>query len=328
MLQHKHLLQEQKNLLAFSAGVDSTALLFLLLEHNISFDIAIVDYGIRAQSKEEVAYAQALAKEHHFTCHLLQAKRINTNFEANARALRYEFFEQLIKEHHYNNLLTAHHLGDRLEWMLMQLCRGAGCVSLAGMQALDRRKGYNIIRPLLHLDKPELQAYLQQHNYRYFIDASNSDPKYTRNTFRHNFATPLLQQYRQGIKKSFTYIDEDLQRLQEASPLQQCHALAYFVRTHTKNSDTLLIDKHLKSLGILMSANERALLKEHEAVVISRRYIVWFAPKHVFMAPYIKATKLEKQLKEQLRQLRVTPKLRGYLASDTTAVRLLSLLLQ
>ncbi|MFK5937771.1 MAG: ATP-binding protein, partial [Sulfurimonas sp.] len=54
-------LASSKNLLAFSAGGDSTALLFLLLENNIAFDIAIVDYGLRLQSKEEVSYAQSLA---------------------------------------------------------------------------------------------------------------------------------------------------------------------------------------------------------------------------------------------------------------------------
>ena len=68
MLQQKtkELLKNSKNLLAFSAGGDSTALLFLLLDNNIQFDIAIVDYGIRKQSKDEVAYAQELAKQYGF----------------------------------------------------------------------------------------------------------------------------------------------------------------------------------------------------------------------------------------------------------------------
>ena len=45
-------IKNQKNLLAFSAGVDSVALFFLLLEQNISFDIAIVDYNLIVQSKD------------------------------------------------------------------------------------------------------------------------------------------------------------------------------------------------------------------------------------------------------------------------------------
>ena len=57
-------LLNSKNLLAFSAGVDSTALFFILLQNNINFDIAIVNYNIRKQSKEEVEYAQELAHKH------------------------------------------------------------------------------------------------------------------------------------------------------------------------------------------------------------------------------------------------------------------------
>ena len=58
MLLHKELLLHDTNLLAFSAGVDSTALLFLLLENNIKFDIAIHNYGLREQSKDDYTYAQ------------------------------------------------------------------------------------------------------------------------------------------------------------------------------------------------------------------------------------------------------------------------------
>ena len=53
-----------KNLLAFSAGVDSSALFFLLLNAKIPFDIAIVNYNIREQSKDEVVYAKDLAKKY------------------------------------------------------------------------------------------------------------------------------------------------------------------------------------------------------------------------------------------------------------------------
>jgi len=50
----KNLIKTNKNLLAFSAGVDSSALFFILKQNNIDFDIAIVDYNLRAQSKDEV----------------------------------------------------------------------------------------------------------------------------------------------------------------------------------------------------------------------------------------------------------------------------------
>ena len=55
--------KSSNNLLAFSAGVDSTALFFWLVEKNIPFDIAIVNYHTRPTSDEEVAYAKELAEK-------------------------------------------------------------------------------------------------------------------------------------------------------------------------------------------------------------------------------------------------------------------------
>ena len=328
MLQNKNLLLNTKNLLAFSAGVDSSALLFLLLENNITFDIAIVDYGLRLQSKKEVDYAKQLAKKYNFKCHLLNTDAISTNFEANARAIRYDFFEELIWENNYDNLLTAHHLGDRLEWMLMQLCKGAGAVELAGMQAIDKREKYQLLRPLLHLDKPELLEYLKSKNIKYFIDASNSDEKYKRNEFRHNFAQPLLAKYRSGIKRSFDYLDEDVASLVEEIKVSNCNQLYYFESAENLRSNIIAIDKHFKSLGLLITSNEKALLKKYVNVIISRKYIVSFDRGFVFITPYIKVEKIEKELKEKLRLLKISPKRRAYLSTDSESVELLSLLLQ
>ena len=129
-------LKGKKNLLAFSAGVDSSALFFILLAQNIKFDIAIVDYGIRKQSKEEVLHAQTLAKKYKLFCHSIKAPAFDTHFEKQARDFRYEFFESLIRIEGYDTLLTAHQLNDQLEWLLMRLTKGAGLCELLGLDPL------------------------------------------------------------------------------------------------------------------------------------------------------------------------------------------------
>jgi len=327
MLLHKQLLQTKKNLLAFSAGVDSTALLFLLLKNNINFDIAIVDYGLRPESKDEVEYAELLSKKYNFKCYVCKAQDIETNFEANARKIRYNFFEKLIEEYKYQNLLTAHHLGDRLEWMLMQFCKGAGCVELSGMQAVDKRSNYTLLRPLLHLDKQELLVYLSDNKIRYFEDSSNNDQKYKRNEFRHNYSNPLLKKYLPGIKKSFEYMDEDVKQLVSEVSLSRCNKLIYFKISDSKRSDIIAIDKYFKSIGKLITAQEKALLKEQNTVIISRDYVVNQTRAYIFIAPFLKAENMDKELKEKLRLLKIEPKLRGYLASDIEVLEFLSLLL-
>jgi tRNA(Ile)-lysidine synthase len=322
----KELLQNSKNLLAFSAGVDSTALLFLLLENEIPFDIAIVDYGLREQSREEVSYAKELAERYSFECFVKKAPNIEANFEATARKVRYDFFEELISLHRYDNLLTAHHLGDRFEWMLMQFCKGAGCVELSGMREVELREEYSLVRPLLHLDKSELLKYLQKNDIKHFLDSSNSDEKYQRNYFRKHHAQPLLQKYRQGIAKSFSYLDADSEALIKQQEILKKNTLACFKKSNAR-SDIYHIDRYLKSIGHIITNEEHRLLREQKSVVIGRKFIVSRVKEYICIAPYIKKVKLPKEFKEQMRLLGVDPKLRGYLADDSEAVEFLSRLL-
>jgi len=319
-------LASSKNLLAFSAGGDSTALLFLLLENNITFDIAIVDYGLRLQSKEEVIYAQSLAEKYGFKCYIHSAEQLESNFEANAREVRYSFFQELITQNSYENLLTAHHLGDRFEWMLMQFCKGAGCVELSGMQESDRRSNYTLIRPLLHLEKNELLNYLNEKNIQYFEDESNSDEKYKRNYFRVNHAKPLLKQYTSGIKKSFEYMDEDSQILHKKVNIKEINDFAYFASS-SKRSDIINIDRYLKTKGFLISAQERELLKEEKTVVIARKIVVNQEHGFVFIMPYLKASDMPKEFKEKMRISKIEPKLRPFIYKNTKIEKLIIALL-
>jgi len=321
------LLNSSKNLLAFSAGGDSTALFFLLLHHKIPFDIAIVDYGIRAQSKEEVAYAKELAHNYHVECFVHKSEPITNNFEANARKIRYDFFDSLIQKHNYNNLLTAHHLGDRFEWMLMQFCKGAGCMELSGMQEYERRGYYHVVRPLLHLDKSELLKYLHDKKIKYFEDKSNRDEKYQRNYFRHHHTQALLEKHLKGIKKSFQYLDEDVKDfLHDISP-KRVKGFAYFQNSQHLRSNIFAIDKYLKEEGYLLSEHERELLKSSKTVIISRKIVVNQREDYVFIAPYMIIESMPKKFKEKMRVLKVEPKLRAYIYKEKEVANFLTSLL-
>ncbi|MDD2356732.1 MAG: tRNA lysidine(34) synthetase TilS [Thiovulaceae bacterium] len=306
-------LKASKNLLAFSGGADSTALFFLLLENQIPFDIAIVDYAIRAQSKEEVSYAQELALTYKKNCHLFEADEISTNFEANARKIRYDFFEELILSYRYEHLLTAHHLGDRLEWFFMQLCKGAGCAELNSLSHSTQKDSYKLLRPLLHVSKSELIDYLKMNNKRWFEDETNEDTHIKRNEFRHLHVSPLLEKYSEGIKKSFEYMDEDNRTLIEDIKLFHVKEFYSFTKTKNTNSDLYHIDKILKRLGVMISAKVRDEIKENDTSVVSRKYIVAKSQTQIFITPYICHKKMDKEFKERCRILKIPVKLRPYL---------------
>ena len=315
-------LKNSKNLLAFSGGVDSTALFFILLDNGVAFDIAIVDYGVREQSKDEVAYAKELAYKYNLTCHLYKSEKIIKNFEAKAREIRYDFFHRLIKEYSYENLLTAHHLGDRFEWMLMQFCKGAGCAELGSMRIAEQRDSYRVLRPLLEVDKSELLEYLHKNNIKYFEDESNFDESYKRNYFRKHHTEPLIKKYLGGIKKSFSYIDRDIDEIIEDVEISSVNQFAYF-RSTNQRSDIFHIDKYLKANGYVMTSPQRSELQSRSTAIIGRKFVVNFFKDYVFIAPYVKVSKMDKAFKEKMRMLKIDPKLRGYLYLDGDAVELL-----
>lgn len=300
-----------KNLLAFSAGVDSTALFFLLVEQNIPFDIAIVDYGLRDQSKDEVIYAKQLAHKYKKKCFVKVYDKENFN-EKLARDFRYQFFEQIISNESYDILLTAHQLNDKIEWFLMQLTKGSGIIELFGVEKITQYTSYSIYRPLLDISKQHLQTYLDTNNHKYFIDHTNSDEKYQRNYFRKNFANKLIQEFGEGIAKSFEYIKKDIDSLFYETSLQEYKKLSIFKFNGDINIALRLIDKELKKRGILLSNASRNEIEKNKTVVISHRIAVSILEFHIFIAPYVQL-KMDKKFKELCRKNKIPANVRGYI---------------
>lgn len=313
-----HDLHNKKLLLAFSGGADSTALFFTLLEHQIPFDISIVHYGLRSQADEEVKYAQGLAKEYNLQCHLLKVPKIEKNFEYQARYIRYEFFEKLIQEHKYTHLLTAHHLQDRLEWMLMQLCKGAGAAELVGMQGRESRSTYTLVRPLIENTKEEILSYLEAQKIKWFHDETNDDLTYKRNYFRHEVATKLIQEYSAGIKQSFKYLEEDLAELIKEAQVYEAEDMSLFFSTGHKRSDIFHIDKILKSKGYILSSQQREDLKREDEIIAGRKFLLLLDKGIYYILPYVNDV-MDKDFKEECRKLGVPVKLRPYLFRSPSA---------
>jgi len=304
-------LKEKKNLLAFSAGVDSSALLFLLIDNNISFDIALVNYGTRDNSDEEEAHAMALAEKYNLTCYTIKAPKFTTHFEKNARDLRYDFFEILINEHGYDTLLTAHQLNDQLEWLLMRLSKGAGVSELIGLEPVSQRKNYTLLRPLLEYSKDELLEYLETHKYPYFIDESNSDEKYERNQFRKVFSDPLMTQYKEGIKRSFGYLRKDKESLEKEFETIYAEKELRVIKLHSETAKVKAADIALKELGYLLSAPQRLEIEKEDSLVIGGKWAVEMQNNLLYITPYINID-MPKKFKEKCRVLKVPSKIRSY----------------
>jgi len=307
-------LKYSKNLLAFSAGVDSTALFFILLEKEIEFDIAIVNYGIRKEAKDEIAYAKELAARYKKNVFISNAPKFKSNFEANAREFRYKFFKKIIDKYNYNTLLTAHQLNDKLEWLLMQLSSGAGVNELSGIKQITQKDGYELIRPLLEFTKDELLNYLEKSNYKYFIDSSNSDLKYKRNQFR-PIVNELLKFGKDGFNKSFKILKYEADIIKSNYKLIFKHKELRVLKLTKHFALPYAVSYTLKELGYLLTGKEREVLKKQNSIVVGRKWAIELQDNILFIAPYIK-TKIDKKLKEAYRLAKIPPKVRGYIFQE------------
>lgn len=307
-------IKESKNLLAFSAGVDSSALFFLLLKQNIPFDIAIVNYNVRVQSKDEVNYAKNLALKYNKQIYIKDIKLESTsNFEKTARDIRYKFFEEIIDENSYEVLITAHQLNDKLEWFLMQFTKGAGLVELIGFNEFEQKENYKICKPLLEITKEELESFLKQENIKYFIDNSNFDEKYKRNYFRHNFSDKLLSEYTNGIKKSFKYLQDDINSLNiEITPIKNFNELEIYQNQKDNNLNIRIIDNSLKKRGFLLSSGQREEILKQKEITISHKINISIKEDLIWICPNVSSI-MDKKFKETCRINKIPKNVRNYI---------------
>ena len=300
------------NLLAFSHGIDSTALFYILEEAGIKFDLAMVDYNVREQSKSEIKSAKELADKFGKKIYTKSVFLDKSNFEKNAREVRYEFFGEICQKFGYKNLILAHQFDDKFEWFLMQLGKGAGLKELFGMSELERREHFWLVRPLLNLRKKELQNYLDERGLRYFVDETNLDGKLKRSFVRLNFSEPFLDEYFSGVKKSFEFLEADRQNL--LPNITKMDDEIFII----KNDSNVVrgVDMAAKELNVLLSKAQKdelsANLAKQTSVVLSGKIAVGYAGAFILVTPFCKAV-MPKIFKEKARILKLPAINRGYL---------------
>ncbi|MBE6160931.1 MAG: tRNA lysidine(34) synthetase TilS [Firmicutes bacterium] len=214
------LLQENDTVVvATSGGPDSMALLDIICSYKKKFDLKIivahVNHNIREESDEEEKLVEKYTSYQHVIFESMKIKQvINNNFEMEARKIRYDFFEKLIKKYNAKYLFTAHHGDDLIETILMRLSRGSILKGYKGIPTETCKNNYKIIRPLLWLEKKDLINYVNEHNIKYAIDYTNNLDEHTRNRFRHN-VLPFLKEETDKVHLKYKKFSDELNMYDE-----------------------------------------------------------------------------------------------------------------
>ncbi|MRV73808.1 tRNA lysidine(34) synthetase TilS [Duganella sp. FT92W] len=205
----------RKIAIAYSGGLDSSVLLHLahawVKESNAQLHAFHVHHGLSPNADAWLAHCEQQCAALNVT---FGARRIvlqgikQSGVEAAARKQRYAALGDLCREHGVNLLLTAHHLDDQAETVLLQLLRGSGTAGLSGMDSsnsaadLLQNDGLLLARPLLAASRRQLEAFQQAHAVSHIEDESNADPRYARNALR-NLVMPALAQHFPGFQERF-----------------------------------------------------------------------------------------------------------------------------
>lgn len=193
---------KKKVYVAYSGGLDSSALLYLMnnLKKEFFFELEAihVNHNLSKQSLDWENHCINFCKRLGIPLIVknIKVKKTKGGFESNARKARYIAFKDAVKKN--EQILLAHHADDVAETFLLRLFRGTGIDGLEGpVKKRKLGKGY-IIRPLLDFSKQDLTKYISENKISYVDDHSNFEVTQDRNFLR-NVLLPKIEERWQNV---------------------------------------------------------------------------------------------------------------------------------
>jgi tRNA(Ile)-lysidine synthase len=193
---------------AISGGADSVCLLHVLrtIRHhwNLRLTALHVNHLLRSEeSDQDEQFVRDLSDSWSIP---LISERVDVralaaqhtdNLEQAARKARREFFRRHLESGGADRIALAHTRSDQAETVLFRLLRGAYTTGLSGMRPISSG---GIVRPLLDVDRSEVEGYLSDNGITWRQDSSNSDLRFARNRIRHQLLPQLAGEWNPQLR--------------------------------------------------------------------------------------------------------------------------------
>ncbi len=191
-------------ILGLSGGSDSVTLFHILRllkdEYNLKLIVVHINHGLREEAVQDENFCINLCNKYEIPIYVyktdinkLSKERKITTEEA-GRFFRYECFNKHVKNGN-EKIAVAHNKNDVVETFFMRAVRGSGLRGLSSIQPVRE----NIIRPLIEVEKDEIENYCAGNNFEFIFDKSNLSKEYTRNKIRLNLIPLLKKEYNTEI---------------------------------------------------------------------------------------------------------------------------------
>jgi tRNA(Ile)-lysidine synthase len=231
--------ENDKVLLGISGGIDSTTLLFVLLEvqTKIGFELGLahINHMLRGkESERDERFIKELARKLNIPLYVRKsdikkmAVEKGLSIQHAGREARYAFFDEVMTQHGYNKIAVAHNLDDQIETFLLRTLKGTG---LRGLSSIPIKRDA-IIRPFLNTYRVAITEYARRHAISFVEDSSNNKIVYERNYVRKE-VFPILERLNPRFKEKLFFLLKDLTYIDH---LFEDKANA-FCRKHQKSKD-------------------------------------------------------------------------------------------
>jgi tRNA(Ile)-lysidine synthase len=188
---------------AVSGGADSVCLLYVLLELAPRWDLRLsvlhLDHGLRGEeSRLDAEFVRDLAVRLGLPLSLRETPVAQSpdNLEQAAREARLAFFRETILSGAAQRVATGHTRSDQAETVLFRFLRGSGTAGLAGIRPVTSE---GIVRPLIEVERSEVQQFLLERGIVWREDSTNRSLQFARNRIRHELLPQIAREWNPAI---------------------------------------------------------------------------------------------------------------------------------
>jgi len=204
---------DQRVGVAVSGGADSVCLLHVLRElaprWSLRLTVLHLDHQLRGdESRQDAGFVRDLAAALDLPFELQETdvaalcRETGDNLEQAARAARLDFFKRLMQAGTIGRIATGHTRSDQAETVLFRFLRGSGTAGLAGIRPVTDD---GIVRPLLEIDRPEIERFLRERGIAWRNDSTNASAAFARNRIRHELLPQLTRDWNPALSETLAH---------------------------------------------------------------------------------------------------------------------------